>query len=220
MARSHVLRVWALAVGVLVGAACAASDDAPAGPAASERPVAEAPAASLAPPSGAGSPVAGATTPLPPAAPLPTVEEQPAPTSLAVEGLGVEDAPVVPVGVREDGEMDIPAVDQVGWYRFGARPGDEGASVLAAHVAYDGVDGVFRRLADVSEGDEVRVGFADGTEQAFVVTAVARYPKSDLPADVWRRAGDPELVLITCGGEFDPGARSYEDNVVVYATPA
>ena len=220
MARSHVLRAWALAVGVLVGAACAASGDAPAGPAASERPAAEAPAESPAPPSGAGSPVAGASTPLPPAVPLPTIEEQPAPLSLAVEGLGVEDAPVVPVGVRDDGEMEIPAVDQVGWYRFGARPGDEGAAVLAAHVAYDGVDGVFRRLADVSEGDEVRVRFVDGTERAFTITAVARYDKSELPADVWRRAGDPELVLITCGGEFDPAARSYEYNVVAYAAPA
>jgi hypothetical protein len=220
MARSHVLRAGTLAVGVLVGAACAASDDTPAGPAASGRPAAAAPATTPEPPPGAGSAAAGAITPLPPAAPLPTVEERPAPTSLAVEGLGVEDAPVVPVGVRDDGEMEIPAVDQVGWYRFGARPGDEGAAVLAAHVAYDGVDGVFRRLADVSEGDAVRVRFADGTERAFAVTAVARYPKSELPADVWRRAGAPELVLITCGGDFDPGARSYEDNVVVYAAPA
>ena len=30
----------------------------------------------------------------------------------------------------------------------------------------------------------------------------------------------PELVLITCGGEFDPDAGSYEDNVVAYAEPA
>jgi LPXTG-site transpeptidase (sortase) family protein len=220
MARSQVLGAGALAVGVLVGAACAASDEAPAGPAGSDRPAAEAPAASPAPPPGAGSPATGAIRPLPPAAPLPAVEERPSPTSLAVERLGVEDAPVVPVGVRDDGEMDIPAVDQVGWYRFGARPGDEGTSVLAAHVAYDGVDGVFRRLADLSEGDAVRVRFADGTERAFAVTAVARYPKTDLPADVWRRAGAPELVLVTCGGEFDASSRSYEDNVVVYAAPA
>lgn len=220
MAQSHVLRAWALAAGVLVGAACAASDDAPAEPAASGQSAAEAPAPSPAPPSGVESPVAGAITPLPPAAPLPTVEEQPPPTSLAVEALGVEDAPVVPVGVREDGEMEVPAVEQVGWYRFGARPGDEGAAVLAAHIAYDGVDGVFRRLADLSEGDAVRVRFADGAERAFAVTAVERYAKSELPTDLWRRAGDPELVLITCGGEFDPVARSYEDNVVVFAAPA
>ena len=158
--------------------------------------------------------------PLPPAAPLPTIEEQSPPTSLAVESLGLKDAPVVPVGVRGDGEMEVPAVDQVGWYRFGARPGDDGVAVLAAHVAYDGVDGVFRRLADVSEGDEVRVRFADGTDRAFAITAVERYDKSELPDELWRRSGAPELVLITCGGEFDPDAGSYEDNVVAYAEPA
>jgi len=31
--------------------------------------------------------------------------------------------------------------------------------------------------------------------------------------------GAPRLVLITCGGRFDPVARSYEDNIVVYAEP-
>jgi hypothetical protein len=37
---------------------------------------------------------------------------------------------------------------------------------------------------------------------------------------VWAREGDPQLVLITCGGEFDAQARSYEDNVVAFARPA
>jgi hypothetical protein len=34
------------------------------------------------------------------------------------------------------------------------------------------------------------------------------------------RDGDPQLVLITCGGEFDTEARSYADNVVAFARPA
>ncbi len=29
---------------------------------------------------------------------------------------------------------------------------------------------------------------------------------------------DAQLRLITCGGAFDPGARSYEDNVIAFAT--
>jgi hypothetical protein len=36
---------------------------------------------------------------------------------------------------------------------------------------------------------------------------------------VWARGGDSALVLITCGGDFDAEARSYEDNVVAYAAP-
>lgn len=219
MTRSHVLATWVLSVGALVGAGCAASNDTPADPAAS-RPATTESSSPATPPDAAGSSAAGAILPLPPAPPLPTVTDRPAPTSLAIEGLGVADAPVVPVGVKDDGEMEVPGASEVGWYRFGSRPGDDGAAVLAAHVAYDGVDGVFRHLDDLEEGDALTVSFADGSRRAFTVTAVERYDKSDLPADVWARTGPPRLVLITCGGDFDTAADSYEDNVVAYAGPA
>jgi LPXTG-site transpeptidase (sortase) family protein len=144
----------------------------------------------------------------------------PEPTTLAVGALGVDGAPVRSVGVEDDGEMEVPGVADVGWYRYGARPGDAGTAVLAAHVAYDGVDGVFRHLDDLGAGDEVAVGFADGTSRTFRVTEVTSYPKDALPAEVWARSGDPRLALITCGGDFDAAVGSYEDNVVAYAVPA
>jgi LPXTG-site transpeptidase (sortase) family protein len=167
------------------------------------------------------SPLARAVRPLPPAPVTPDVPVAGAePAALTVEALGVADAPVRSVGVERDGAMEIPPVDEVGWYRFGARPGDPGSTVLAAHVAYDGVDGVFRRLDDLGAGDGVTVALSDGSSPAYVVTEVAHYPKSELPAAVWARDGDPQLVLITCGGQFDTEARSYADNVVAFARPA
>ena len=43
---------------------------------------------------------------------------------------------VDPVGVRDDGEMEIPEdADRAGWYQFGPAPADPaGATVIAAHV--------------------------------------------------------------------------------------
>ena len=35
----------------------------------------------------------------------------------------------------------------------------------------------------------------------------------------YRITGEPVLQLITCGGTFNPEARSYEANVVVTAVP-
>jgi LPXTG-site transpeptidase (sortase) family protein len=167
------------------------------------------------------SPLADAVRPLPPAPVTPeTPAPGPEPTSLTIEALGVAGAVVRPVGVDGDGEMEIPPVAEVGWYRFGSRPGGAGSAVLAAHIAYDGVDGVFRHLDDLVEGDGVAVTLSDGTLQWFVVTEVGQYPKSQLPGEVWAKGGDPQLVLITCGGEFDSSAASYEDNVVAYARPA
>jgi hypothetical protein len=167
------------------------------------------------------SPLAAAVRPLPPAPIAPeAIAAGPEPTALTIGALDVASAPVRPVGVAADGGMEIPPVAEVGWYRFGPRPGAPGSAVLAAHIAYDGVDGVFRHLDDLATGDVVTVALDDGAERRFVVTDVAQYPKSELPADVWARAGDPRLVLITCGGEFDEDADSYEDNVVAFASPA
>ena len=36
---------------------------------------------------------------------------------------------------------------------------------------------------------------------------------------VFSKEGEPTLVLITCGGSFNRGLNSYDDNVVVYADP-
>lgn len=141
-------------------------------------------------------------------------------TGVSLPAVGVDGAPVRPVGVEPNGEMEIPPADEVGWYRFGAAPGDPGSAVLAAHIAYDGVDGVFRRLDRLGTGDEVVVSFDDGSDERYVVTGTATYDKDALPDDLFSRAVPERLVLITCGGDFNPELRSYERNVVAYAAPA
>jgi hypothetical protein len=49
---------------------------------------------------------------------------------------------------------------------------------------------------------------------------VRTYLKSALPTSVYSRTGAPRLVLVTCGGPFDPISRHYRDNVVLTAVPA
>ena len=77
-----------------------------------------------------------------------------APVRIRLAGVEV-DAPVVPVGVDERGEMAVPEdVRTVGWYRFGPGPGaTAGSSVLAGHVD-DRVQGrgAFYRLAELAVG--------------------------------------------------------------------
>ncbi len=142
------------------------------------------------------------------------------PTSITIDGIDVSRAPVVEVGVLSNGEMEIPGATEVGWYRFGPSPGAQGSSVLAAHIAYNGRDGVFRFLADVDIGTVVEVGFADGHVERFQIETLTRYAKADLPVDeLFRSDGDATLTLITCGGDFSRSLRSYDDNVVATAVP-
>ncbi len=145
--------------------------------------------------------------------------EEVRPVGLTIPSIDVADAFVAPVGVEPNGEMEIPPPTEVGWYRFGAAPDEAGSIVLAAHIAYDGVDGVFRHLDRLDEGAEVVVGLEDGTSRTYRVTSLGTYPKEDLPAEVFATTGPERLVLITCGGRFDTSRRSYESNVIAVAEP-
>lgn len=147
----------------------------------------------------------------------------PAPVRVVLADRAI-DVPVDPVGVAPDGQMEIPPLaERAGWYRFGAHPGDTtGTAVVAAHVdsvASAGL-GPFARLGDVAVGDVAEVTLADGAVVRYAVTDVVRVPKPEAVwADVFTRDGPPRLVLVTCGGTFQPDARRYSDNVIVTAEP-
>lgn len=132
-------------------------------------------------------------------------------------------ASVAAVGTDPSGGMVVPEeVRTVGWWAPGVLPGGvAGSAVIAGHVdsRTQGV-GVLAVLPQLGEGEAVVVRDATGRTAAFRVAARREYGKYDLPRDVFRRDGAPQLVLITCGGRFDAAARSYESNIVVYAVPA
>lgn len=144
-----------------------------------------------------------------------------APTRVQVPSVGI-DLEVIPVGVREDGQMDVPElVREVGWYRFGPAPGaDRGSAVLSAHVDSDRGAAPMAELLNARAGEPVEVGTASGADLRFRIVAVERFSKDELPLDaIFARDGDPLVRLITCGGEWDAAAGAYEDNIVVTAVP-
>ncbi len=168
------------------------------------------------------SPLADLVTPIGSAQydPEDHTDDRSIPVAISIEGIGVEEAPVLDVGVEANGDMEIPGADGVGWYRFNATPGEEGSAVLAAHISFDGQPGVFRYLADAAVGDLVSIEFDDGTTSQFEIVELAQYNKQDLPTErVFAKTGEPILTLITCGGDFNRSLRSYDDNIVAYAVP-
>ena len=145
------------------------------------------------------------------------------PVSLSLPDLDIT-VPVDPVGVRPDGQMEIPPLaERAGWYRYGSSPGDaDGTAVIAAHVdsvASAGL-GPFADLPDAEVGDAVDVTLADGSVRRYAVTTVERVAKPEIAwSDVFVRDGGPRLVLVTCGGTFRRDVGSYTDNVIVTAQP-
>lgn len=129
---------------------------------------------------------------------------------------------LVELGLNDDETVEVPPVEQpmqAGWYGLGVTPGENGPAVVLGHVDGGGQPGIFNRLDELQNGDEVLVLRADGRTAVFTVSRTQQVPKSQFPTeDVYGPSDQPELRLITCGGSFDKKRRSYEDNVIVYAT--
>jgi sortase (surface protein transpeptidase) len=183
-------------------------------------------------------PAAAAEEPAPTSSPAPSADPSsaavPAPPSSA-DGSDVAEpvhlrVPAIDVrtelmqlGLNGDGTVEVPPLgpdDLAGWYRNSPAPGAVGPAVLLGHVdSAEWGPGVFFDLGALSPGDEVEVARADGSVAVFAVDRVERYAKAEFPTlEVYGNTAEPQLRLITCGGAFDPEARSYEDNVVAYAT--
>jgi LPXTG-site transpeptidase (sortase) family protein len=139
------------------------------------------------------------------------------PVSIEIPAVGV-DAPVVPVRLLADRTIEIPAVDQAGWYEPGPRPGEAGPAVIVGHVDSRRGPAVFFRLKELRPGDRIVVELDGGATRSFRVERVERRPKENLPVGrIWNRTDRPVLRLITCGGSFDRETGHYRDNVIVYA---
>lgn len=133
-------------------------------------------------------------------------------------------APLRPVGVAGDRQMEVPPNPRVmGWYRFGAVPGERtgGSVVLAGHLDSKRFGlGPLARLRDIRPGDPVDVTPTDGTRRTYRVTGLARFDRQARPAFLFSRSGPERLRIITCGGEYDAAAGGYQQNLVVTAVPA
>lgn len=141
------------------------------------------------------------------------------PTALVIRDIDVLH-PVRAAGLDDDGELEVPDETEIGWYRYGASPGRAGATVLAAHVTWNRSVGPFFRLGDLAPGERVEVALDDGTTRIYEVIERTMYDKDSLPRErIWRTTGPETLVLITCGGDFNPDIRRYRQNIVVYAVP-
>jgi sortase (surface protein transpeptidase) len=140
------------------------------------------------------------------------------PVSVSIPKIGVRSR-LVDLGLDDNGVMEVPkdAAD-AGWFSRGAAPGALGPAVIAGHVRWHGVPGVFHRLGAMRRGDEVRVTREDGKTAVFTVTRVDQFSKSRFPSGaVYGRIDHAGLRLITCGGTYDAARRKYLDNVIVFA---
>jgi hypothetical protein len=140
------------------------------------------------------------------------------PVRVQIPAIGV-DSDLMDLGLQTDGTLEVPPSGfPAGWFTDAPTPGEVGPAVIAGHVDWAGVPGVFAALSDVVVGDEVSIMREDGSTAAFRVSQVEQFAKDAFPtAAVYGDLDHAGLRLITCAGEFDTAAQSYRDNTVVFA---
>lgn len=120
------------------------------------------------------------------------------------------------VGVNERGEMDVPSGESnnVGWYEHGKLPGENGTAVLDAHVF-----AAFRDLHKVQPGEYIYIFMQSGKILSFMVKEKALYSLSTLsPHTLFEPTNTSKKInLITCAGNWNPFAATYDHRLIVSA---
>lgn len=124
-----------------------------------------------------------------------------------------------------DGQMLDPSGPWVvSWYEQTAKVGTTGNAVMSGHVDYWEVGpAVFRNVANLQPGAEIRVIGQDGETYVYALEYIERVYIADLTAEEVnspRLVGNTDyaaLTLITCGGEFNYDTGEYLSRDIIRA---
>jgi LPXTG-site transpeptidase (sortase) family protein len=129
------------------------------------------------------------------------------------------DAPIEPVGLKANGEMDVPkGPDNVAWFNLGPPPGQIGSAVMAGHFGAlkNGEGSVFDNLKKLKKDDKIYIENNKGATLTFVVREDRSYDADADASDVFSsNDGKAHLNLVTCQG-WDKDAESYTKRFVVF----
>lgn len=145
------------------------------------------------------------------------------PRYLTITSLGIVNARVVEVGLRNNGALDTPYnIYDVGWYTDSVLPGANGTSVIDGHGGAPGI-GVFGNLPQIQPGAEINIVMGDGRSFNYVAYDTATKALGDEANNYMETAfsspeeGKASLTLITCTGDWWQTSRTYSHRFFIRA---
>lgn len=145
------------------------------------------------------------------------------PRYLSIEKLGINKARVLPMGVNAAGELSTPNnIFDVGWYYNSGKPGKGGTLLIDGHNGGPHVEGVFKALPALLEGDIIVIERGDGEIFKYSVVennTIALSDANDYMATAIRTptSGRESLTLISCAGEWSDQQKTYMSRQFVRA---
>lgn len=137
------------------------------------------------------------------------------PRYLSIDRLGIKNARMLPMGINAEGELATPNnIFDVGWYDASSKPGQGGTMLVDGHNGGPHVQGVFKDLPSLGEGDIITVERGDGKVFRYSVIENKAIPLSeanDYMATAMKSpmAGKESITLISCTGEWSQAQGTY-----------
>ena len=121
------------------------------------------------------------------------------------------------VGITQKGNIATPRVfSDVGWYKYGTLPGDNGTAVIDGHVDNGlAFPAVFSNLNKIKIGDNIYIETKENKVLNFVVNDIKTYDYNAGTQDIITESSTPRLVLITCTGNWIPNLRTHDKRLVI-----
>ena len=141
------------------------------------------------------------------------------PRTITIESIGV-DGCIERVGVDQNKLVAVPTnIHLAGWYEESVLPGEVGVSLIDGHVLGRYNDAIFAKLGTVTPGAVISIEFGDGSSKKFEIFSLNTYDLEKAQSEFLKQAQgvEKQLTLITCGGDFDRAAQTYNKRVIIQA---
>ncbi len=137
------------------------------------------------------------------------------PRYLTIDKLGIKNARILSMGINALGELATPMnIFDVGWYNQSGKPGAGGVLVIDGHNGGPNIEGVFKHIDQLYDGDLIVVERGDG--ELFTYKVVENKAVHLSEADAYMRVaftspiiGTEALTLISCTGEWSQVQGTY-----------
>jgi sortase (surface protein transpeptidase) len=134
--------------------------------------------------------------------------------------INISKARIYQLGIDAHNQIRVPGnVNDTGWYKASAKPGQAGAMFIYGHVSSWQAKGAFYDLHKLRAGDEVSIERGDGQKYNFKVDKTKIYPANKVDMTEILAPVDkhlPGLNLMTCAGTIKPGTSEFTERLVVF----
>ena len=151
------------------------------------------------------------------------------PRYISIPKLGIENARIVQLGIiKKTGQLDAPvSIHDAGWYNGSALPGKGGTMLMDGHNGGPNFGGIFEKLRELKNGDEIIIERGDGKKLTYVVKDNRDMNVNDIndPSNKWGmatmtnsiEAGKEGLNIITCVGQWDERSQTFNERTMLRA---